>query len=91
MFVLWPSAIARTNKCGTDQYNSHELSSNPEHSHLLRAQFGNGWSHTYLEAKIEEIGIKKLQKISYPKYIILVVVHVMYNYGSENTSDSMFS
>jgi len=44
-----------------------------------------------LEAKIEEIGIKKLQKISYPKYIILVVVHVMYNYGSENTSDTMFS
>jgi len=44
-----------------------------------------------LEAKIEEKGIKKLQKISCLKYIILFVVYVMYNHGSENTSDTMFS
>lgn len=88
LFVLWPFAIAQTNKCGTDRYNSHEFSLNPEQSRLLRAQFDKGWFQ-YLEAHKEEIASKKLQKTSHPKYIIPVVVHVMHNYGSENVSDTM--
>ncbi len=88
LFVLWPFAIAQTNKCGTDYYNSHELSSNPEQSRLLRAQFDQGW-YKYLETHKEEIAAKKLLKTSHPKYIIPLVVHVMHNYGSENVSDTV--
>ena len=88
LFVLWPFAIAQTNKCGTDQYNSHEFSLNLEQYRLLRAQFDKGWFQS-LEAHKEEIASKKLQKTSHPKYIIPIVVHVMHNYGSENVSDTM--
>lgn len=88
LFVLWPWAIAQTNKCGTDYYNSHKLSPNPEQSHLLRAQFDQDW-YQYLEAHKEEIASKKLQKTTHPKYIIPVVVHVMHNFGSENVSDTL--
>lgn len=81
-------SIAQTNKCGTDPYNNPELSSTPEQSRLVRAQFDKGW-YKYFEAHKEEIASKKLQKTSHPKYIIPVVMHVMHNYGSENISDTM--
>jgi len=48
LVVLWPWTIAQPNKCGTDYYNSHKFSPNPEPSRLLRAQFDQGW-YKYLE------------------------------------------